>query len=231
MNQCCGGAVTLVTEIFDESALANIEPGPAFARPVEDGSTEMPSVLARMIARSQAMKTPLATDLMQGWLVEPLWQLNSHVVIYGAGHVGRALAGVMAPMPAFQITLVDARRDMLDMPPAGVLTSDYPVEMLETAPDDAIHLVMTHAHDLDLGLCHAILGRTFGSAGLIGSRTKWVRFRKRLIALGHPETLVDRIQCPIGDPSLGKHPQEIAVGVAADLIRMTTQNANRQEAC
>ncbi len=52
----------------------------------------------------------------------------------------------------------------------------------------------------------------FGYAGLIGSATKWARFRKRLATLGHSEAQIDQIACPIGDPALGKQPHEIAVG-------------------
>jgi xanthine dehydrogenase accessory factor len=54
---------------------------------------------------------------------------------------------------------------------------------------------------------------------LIGSATKKARFRSRLAALGHTSGRIIDITCPIGDPSLGKHPQMIAVGVGADLLR------------
>jgi xanthine dehydrogenase accessory factor len=71
---------------------------------------------------------------------------------------------------------------------------------------------------LDLELCHALLGHGFASLGLIGSATKWARFRGRLGALGHAAAHIARIECPIGDPSLGKHPQAIAIGVAAAFL-------------
>ncbi|MBC7179561.1 MAG: XdhC family protein, partial [Roseovarius sp.] len=72
---------------------------------------------------------------------------------------------------------------------------------------------------LDLELCHQLLRRPFASAGLIGSATKWARFRQRLAALGHTDAQISRISCPIGDPNLGKHPQAIALGVAAALLK------------
>jgi xanthine dehydrogenase accessory factor len=58
----------------------------------------------------------------------------------------------------------------------------------------------------------------FSACGLIGSATKWARFRSRLAALGHLATSIDRIDCPIGNPSLGKHPQAIAIGVASAFL-------------
>ncbi len=231
MNQCCGGAVTLVTEVFDSEALRDIAGDVALARPVERDAGKMPAAMARVIDRSRALGTPVSVSLRDRWLVEPLWRSERQVVIYGAGHVGRALTQVLAPMPGFAVVLADLRAEMLDSHPRGVEISDDPQTALAAAPDDGIHFIMTHAHDLDLALCHAVLGRRFGSVGLIGSATKWARFRKRLLALGHGPAQVDRIRCPIGDPALGKHPQAIAVGVAADLIRVTTQTAETQEAC
>ena len=65
----------------------------------------------------------------------------------------------------------------------------------------------------------ALLRRGFGSCGLIGSATKWARFRKRLQQMGHAPAEIDRIRCPIGDKGLGKHPAAIALGVAADIVR------------
>ncbi|MBQ0748643.1 MAG: XdhC family protein, partial [Roseovarius sp.] len=81
------------------------------------------------------------------------------------------------------------------------------------------HVIVTHDHALDLELCHQLLQRPFASAGLIGSATKWARFRQRLAALGHTDAQISRISCPIGDPNLGKHPQAIALGVAAALLK------------
>ena len=77
---------------------------------------------------------------------------------------------------------------------------------------------MTFSHDLDFALCDALLRHGFGQAGLIGSNTKWARFRKRLEALGHEKQAISQIICPIGTPSFGKDPQAIAVSVAAALL-------------
>ncbi|MEO0403194.1 MAG: XdhC family protein, partial [Pseudomonadota bacterium] len=89
-----------------------------------------------------------------------------------------------------------------------------PIALVPFAPPLADHLVLTYSHDIDFGLCHALLAHGFGSCGLIGSATKWARFRKRLGALGHSSEQIARIDCPIGEPSLGKEPHLIAIGVA-----------------
>ncbi|MBU2360684.1 MAG: xanthine dehydrogenase accessory protein XdhC, partial [Alphaproteobacteria bacterium] len=93
----------------------------------------------------------------------PLW-------IYGAGHVGRALVGVMAPLPAWEITWVDTAAERF---PTGAavttLVAADPARAVAHAPDTAHHLILTYSHAMDLAICHAVLSRDFASAGLIGS--------------------------------------------------------------
>lgn len=144
----------------------------------------------------------------------PLW-------IWGAGHVGLAVMGVIAPFEDCVITLVDTAADRMPVHvPQSVspLVAAEPARAVPHAPRDADHLVMTYSHDIDLALCDALLRHGFGSVGLIGSATKWARFQKRLASFGHTAEQIARIACPIGDPALGKHPQAIAIGVAMALI-------------
>jgi xanthine dehydrogenase accessory factor len=142
--------------------------------------------------------------------------------VWGAGHVGRALVATLAPLPDLAITWVDT--DAARFPDAvpemieTIVARDM-ARLMPHAPAQAHHLIVTYSHEIDLALCHAGLTRGFGSCGLIGSATKWARFRARLAALGHRDAEISRITCPIGDPSLGKHPQAIAVGVAGRLVK------------
>lgn len=144
----------------------------------------------------------------------PVW-------IWGAGHVGRALAAVLAPLPHLALTWADTSRDRFpDEIPGRVdalVASDLPRAMPH-APGNAHHLILTYSHEIDLHLCDAALRHIFASVGLIGSATKWARFQSRLRALGHNEARISQITCPIGDPGLGKHPQAIAIGVASGFL-------------
>ena len=143
---------------------------------------------------------------------QPLW-------IYGAGHVGRAIVNVMAPLPDYAITWVDTHADRFPETQITTLVAADPVRAVKHAPANADHLILTYSHEIDLALCHAVLSHDFNSAGLIGSATKWARFKGRLAALGHSSGQISRIACPIGDPSLGKHPAAIALGVATAMIK------------
>ncbi|MBV0913867.1 xanthine dehydrogenase accessory protein XdhC [Anianabacter salinae] len=231
LGQCCGGAVTLVTEVYDTAALERIGSA-VHARRVE-GARAMPLAVTRALsaARSGSAQTPMM--LSEGWLAEPVELARRALWIWGAGHVGRALVSVLAPLPDVAITWVDTSADRFpDTIPDGVIprVAAKPAEALRHAPPDADHLILTYSHALDLDLCHAVLSHGFRSAGVIGSATKWARFRSRLAALGHSDAQISRIRCPIGQKSLGKHPQAIAVGVAADLLSTSYELEHRQGA-
>ena len=104
--------------------------------------------------------------------------------------------------------------------------------MIPHAPLAAMHLVLTYSHALDLEICHGLLKHDFRFAGLIGSSTKWARFRNRLRDMGHTSERISEITCPIGDTALGKHPQGIAIGVAQQLMRQgseTKAQINREQ--
>ncbi len=225
LGQCCGGAVTLLTEIFDETALAALQESHAIiARPVTRDAPAMPLAVRRSLTRARDQGTLPQPGLVQGWMVEPIATPRRSLWIWGAGHVGRAVVGVMGPLPGVAITWVDVAADRYpDVVPEGVtvLPAAAPVQAALLAPTDADHLILTYSHVLDLDLCHTLLAHGFATLGLIGSASKWARFRSRLAALGHAQTSIQRITCPIGDPALGKHPQAIALGVAAQFLRST----------
>jgi xanthine dehydrogenase accessory factor len=226
LGQCCGGAVTLWTEVLDAV------PG-TVSGVVARGPGEMPLAVKRILAAARGQGLRPATALVQGWLVEPVAEPTRQVWIWGAGHVGRALVSVLAPLPGIALTWVDVAPDRFPSEvPQGVtvVPAADPGLLADHAPPEAEHLVLTFSHALDLDLCHRLLQRGFRSCGLIGSATKWARFRSRLRALGHDSATVDRIRCPIGDPALGKHPQEIAVGVAVELLKTPKAAARERRA-
>lgn len=229
LGQCCGGAVALVVEVFD--ALPEVQSG-VVARRVS-GPAEMPLAVRRMLARARDSGALPVPQLLKGWLVEPVARPARALWIWGAGHVGRALVAVLAPLPDVAITWVDIGAERFPEPlPGGVtpLVAANPADVVAHAPRDAEHLVLTYSHALDLELCHRLLAHGFARVGLIGSASKWARFRSRLAALGHSAEHIARIECPIGDPALGKHPQAIAIGVAALFLREAApQAAHRGE--
>ena len=229
LGQCCGGAVTLLSETYDAASLTRLG-GEVVARPVEANVT--PSLRVRhLLAQVRGEGCTPAARLLDGWMIEPVSKPTRDIWIWGAGHVGRALVRVLAPLPEVAITWVDTAADRFpeDVLGATIVPADKPADLVRHAPVGAEHLVVTYSHALDLELCDQMLRRGFRFAGLIGSATKWARFRKRLAALGHTNEQIGRIICPMGDPLLGKHPQMIAVGVAADMLRPVEKEFVRKD--
>ena len=143
-----------------------------------------------------------------------------HIVLFGAGHVGHELARILGRLPC-TLTWVDSRPDTF---PAAVeantrvLIEDEPAWAVDDAPAQACFLVMTHSHALDYEIVERVLKRNdYRFLGLIGSETKAAKFRARLARKGVDAA---RLVCPIGIVKAGKHPAEVAVSVAAQLIAL-----------
>ena len=237
MGQCCGGAIELLIEILDETKVNTIsENCYFFARPV---LKEKKTLSVQAIIKSYRNKsTPIKTLFKDGWLFEPVTKKKEPIWIYGAGHVGTAIANILGQLDQFSVTCIDISQDRYpDNFPKTVekLITKNPAQIVQYAPSETNHLILTYSHSLDLEICHQLLQHNFTSAGLIGSKTKWARFKKRLHTLNHSFEQINKITSPIGDPSFGKSPYEIAIGVASVLLKnrktiKLTQKLNIREA-
>ena len=144
------------------------------------------------------------------------------VLLFGAGHVGRALAAALAPLPV-QLRWIDGRAD--EFPAAGpagveIVVTDRPLAEIGRAPAGSAAFVLTHSHSLDFTLCSAVLERgDFAYLGLIGSRTKRAKFERGFRELGIPAERIAAIACPIGGDRLrDKRPAVIAALAAAEIL-------------
>jgi xanthine dehydrogenase accessory factor len=165
---------------------------------------------------------PLALAQAQTW---PLSAPRFTLQLYGAGHVGRAIATLLAGIDC-RVQWIDERESEFPTEPTRAPHIERvcvePVQAeVALAPPGAFYLVLTHSHDLDLALTQAILARgDFAFFGLIGSATKRARFEHRLRERGFDQGLIDRITCPIGLSGIvGKEPEVIAVAVVAQLLQ------------
>lgn len=143
------------------------------------------------------------------------------VLLFGAGHVGRALAYALAPLP-LKLVWVDPRQDEFGTVPSGVemrVTSDWERE-LTLAPQGSGLLVLTPNHSLDALIVAAALERNdFAYIGLIGSKTKRRRFENSFREVGLTEEQIKSFICPIGDRNIrDKRPEIIAALVAAEIV-------------
>jgi xanthine dehydrogenase accessory factor len=153
------------------------------------------------------------------------------VLVFGNGHVGRALVGALGVVPA-QVRWIDSRAD--DFPAyvadnVEIVVTDTPEDEIEHAPAGAFVVVTTHSHALDLSLIETALARdNLRYIGLIGSTSKRAQFERRLAARGFAPEAFARVHCPIGSHGVaikGKHPGTIAIAIAAELLLVREASA------
>lgn len=152
---------------------------------------------------------------------------EQHIYIFGAGHVGRALAHAMSLMP-FKTIIADTRPAELANLPANVKTQStiLPETLVRAAPSGCAFIVLTHDHALDFLIMGEILRRGDAAyAGLIGSRTKRARFRRWFLDEGGNEAQLTGLTCPIGGAGLGdKRPEIIAALTCAEIVANIATN-------
>jgi xanthine dehydrogenase accessory factor len=224
LGQCCGGRVRTLTETFDEADLGAVrrleaaEMSGAFATMSRRDDTGRIARVLSPNADAQTRHSPFDKTAFH----ERFGEASTPVLLFGAGHVGRAVVLALAPLP-FAVRWIDGRQDQF--PPhvpqnaVTVCTDDVSHELAQ-APRDAMVVVMTHSHPLDFDITAAALQRdAFDFVGLIGSETKRARFSTWARQLGIAEEKIERLVCPIGLPQIrGKEPAVIAAGIVAQLL-------------
>lgn len=144
------------------------------------------------------------------------------VLVFGAGHTGRALAQALAHLP-FATSLIDDRDGVMDSLPVAVtcIRIADPIAAIERAPANAAFVILTHSHALDYRLTEAALQRGDGLyVGMIGSSTKRARFEAGFLRAGGRREALARLICPIGGADVDdKRPEIIAALTAAELVR------------
>lgn len=224
LGQCCGGRVRLLVEHLDPERLDwlhDAEPGRMLATTLAENA-----VLREIFERETATRLSARGEKPGAGarFVEPVGERPRPVYLFGAGHVGQAIARHMTGLP-LQLAWFDTRPEQAAIDGVTVVPEEEIAHCIEEAPADAAILILTHDHALDYHLTLAALGRNpVAFVGLIGSSTKIARFRSRLKADGVGEEALARLTAPIGLPGIrGKEPDVIAIAVVAQLLQLRGQ--------
>lgn len=201
LGQCCGGRVTLAVESFDQASLAEAR---------------------ALAAREEGGPFTLAGRL-PGVAAERFGEARRSVLLFGAGHVGRAVMLALAPLP-YDVIWSDPRPEAFPgaVPQNVQAIAGNPLEVVAGARDDSLAFIMSHSHPLDLAIAEAALRNpAIARVGVIGSATKRARFERRLQEAGVDSGRVKSMICPIGVGGIrSKLPAAIAVSVAAQVITL-----------
>ena len=233
LQQCCGGHVRLLIERLDTDDHVWLEPaaraeaagrsyalqarvcGTRLARAFFADETQWVGAVSMIDAAGAPLPGRRPTLSEGDALIERIDAARPLVLLFGAGHVGQAIARAFEPLP-FRLDWQDSRPEAA-APGVAIQDEARLIELAAQAGPDDLVLILTHNHDLDYQLTRAALTAAPAYVGLIGSGTKKARFLRRLNDDG-----VDSagLTCPIGIPGLkSKAPEVIAVSVAADLLQ------------
>lgn len=152
------------------------------------------------------------------------------VFIFGAGHVGKALASALCLLPV-SITVIETRKSELHDLPEGVSThlSAMPEAMVTSIPASGAAIIVTHDHALDFMIARQALTRPdLSYIGMIGSKTKRATFAHWIERENEGETPVDlaRLTLPIGGSEVkDKRPAVIAALVVAEVLHAFHRSA------
>ena len=173
------------------------------------------------VGLSFALVTPaMARDLIERSDRE--MALRPHVYVFGAGHVGDALAMALSLAP-LRVVLVDTREDELvasTVPGIETCLTAMPEAVVRDAPAGSSYVILTHDHTLDFLIAAEALKRPDAAyVGMIGSKTKRATFRSWLLReIGDP-ALFESLVCPIGGTAVkDKRPAVIAALAAAEIV-------------
>jgi xanthine dehydrogenase accessory factor len=236
LGQCCGGRVGVLIERIDSASvlwLSEVAAAEAAGRPYMIHSTLTENGIVRRVAGALSAsdlsgesvrlsdREGRAVDLAKridpaGLVIVERVDARPSVLMFGAGHVGKALAPIVATLP-LRVQWFDNRPEFAV--PGVAISSDL-VARVEAAPPGALFLIFTQSHAVDYELTRAVLRRgDFLYCGLIGSTTKRRRFERRLIDDGIAPAMLTRLVCPIGRVGLAsKDPAVLAVGIATELL-------------
>ncbi|MCP3688514.1 MAG: xanthine dehydrogenase accessory protein XdhC [Gammaproteobacteria bacterium] len=220
LGQCCGGLVNLLFEPmvgkndWIDTALEYHKLDKVWVRKVPIHSGQV------CVREYQQEKTGL---LDSDIYIEVNRAKHIELLLFGAGHVGRAIVETMRQLPV-RIRWVDNRDATFPAQAPGnveMICTDSPEAEVDLAGPNAWFLVMTHDHSLDQQLCEQILKRDdFAYFGLIGSQSKRRMFETRMQRRGLDVEKFKRMTCPIGIEGIeGKHPAMIAISVAAQIMQ------------
>ena len=158
----------------------------------------------------------IIADEAEAALASPL------ILLFGAGHVGRALVAALSPLPV-RILWADERPDAFagDFDDSIEIANDEWNVVMNRDQAVAAIVVMTYDHGLDFEITEAALGREDAAyVGLIGSATKRRRFEKWFKDRGGTQDALDRLVSPIGDFGVSdKRPEVIAALVAVEIMQ------------
>lgn len=232
IGMVCGGNVTIYYQLLTaaelpklyamRTALSQNANSWLYLR-IREGSVEAFEILDADAAASDPELFCARAVLRKGEplvYAEPLMRAG-RVYLFGGGHVGQALVPVLASVD-FRVTVYDNRKELANgnfFPQAEeVIYGNYKQISVTLTENDYV-VIMTPGHQGDFDVLKQVLRHKLRYVGCIGSRHKIARAQELLRQAGISEEVIASVHAPIGLPILAQTPAEIAISIAAEMIR------------
>lgn len=142
----------------------------------------------------------------------------------GAGHIAQSTAA-MGKMLGFRVVVVDPRPEFNNVDrfsdADSLVVEDYAVAIPKLNIDeDGYIIIYTPGHISDEQCLYFAVGTKANYIGMIGSKKKVREVKQRLLQKGVPQQQLDRVYAPIGIEIGAETPQEIAVSIIAEIIKV-----------
>ncbi len=210
------GRKSLLTTMLDET-------GGVIRRGVWSFGDEQPSHWPEF-GLSQDMRAPVARPHDGGTLfMEPIAATET-IHFIGAGHVAKATARLAATL-GFRVRVIDDRREFANTARFSEahevrVVADLGHCLPAVLDRDDYLVIMTRGHLHDRDVLEQALKTDAGYVGMIGSRKKKAAVYESLLGSGFTQDDLNRVHCPIGLAIGAETPEEIAVSIMAELIKV-----------
>lgn len=165
------------------------------------------------------------TDLHfeEGLIIESL-HIAPSLYVFGAGHVSQFIAKV-AKMVGFYVVIIDDREEFANkerFPDADeiIVESFYDVFNHLNFTGSEYVVIVTRGHQYDRDVLTESLKKETKYIGMIGSRRKVKMVLEHMKEIGLDPEAVDKVYSPIGLSINAETPQEIAVSIVAELVKV-----------
>ena len=155
------------------------------------------------------------------FFIQPFVEMP-RLVVFGAGHVARALVP-MARACGFSVLVADDRREFLDAAtfPEGTefLSGPFSETAAHAPLDESTYaVIMTYGHEHDEEVLAACLNRPWKYLGLMASRAKVAELKAHLGTTDDARQLLEKVRMPVGLNIGGRSPAEIAVSIISEIV-------------
>lgn len=169
----------------------------------------------------------------QRFLVEPIRPAGT-VYIFGAGHVSQKIAPLSENV-GFNTVVIDDRAEYASrgrFPEAAEVKVIPDFQKCVPAlgiDQDSYLVIVTRGHLHDKNVLEQALHTRAGYIGMIGSRTKRDKIYQALREQGFGEGDIGRVYSPIGMKIGAETPEELAVSIVGELIKVRAERENAQK--